>query len=241
MGWYEAANDARVRGRGGIASFLRTAADRVTGKDRPLAAPTWENRLTAEHPETARALTELLNAGGLPPEVAQGATRAAGVGNEAFQALLNSLGGREVVGPAGFDPEDVAANERGIQEAAQGGDLRPEAGRQAAQMQAGALRYLPNLGALMPMGALEQTATDLPRAAQMAVRGWDAGTDFLGRKGREAGQWVLDQASEIGTPGAAEAMKQFREPQSSAGPYSPDQVKSLLGALGAAAARLGLK
>ena len=237
MGWYEAANDARVKGRGGIASFLRTVADRVTGKDRPLATPTWENRLTAEHPETARALTELLNAGGLPPEVAQAGARAAGVGNEAAQALLNSLGGREVVGPAGFDPEDVSANEQGIQEAARGGDLRPEAVRQSAQIQAGALRYLPNLGTLMPMGALEQTATDLPRAAQMAVKGWDT----LGRKGGEAAQWVLDQASELGTPGAAKAMQQVREPQSSAGPYSPDQVKSLLGALGAAAARLGLK
>lgn len=251
--WYKKANKARLSFRKDLVDRLDDYAKWLSGThvDQP-GGPHHEAQ--GEHADISRTLTGALNASGLPPIPAAGVAELGGYVNEGvtggLQAILAAADvakGRpvthDIVGPAGWDPADIAENHIGQMQALNEGDKRAPWLRNLAQAQAGILKYAPAAGSLMPLGALERASIDTPRMAELGMRAWDAGSEWAGGALGEAAQRGLDWGAEQGFPGAGEAMRRVRgEPQTSqSGPYTQDEAKALMGALGRALAQMGLK
>lgn len=69
---------------------------------------------TGGHESTSYLLTKKLTPWSGGPMPAALLAELLGEGNEAAAAFLSGLSGGELVGPSGYDPEDVQANRRGI-------------------------------------------------------------------------------------------------------------------------------
>lgn len=188
--WYTKTNKARLVARQDLADALDGFAAALSGTAGE--TPGDHRELAGLHADTSRKLTQVLNGGvGLPPIAAAGVAELLGYGNEAVTGgLQTALAWSDLlkdkaithstVGPAGWDPADVEENRIGQMQALNAGDKRPDWLRRLASVQGAVARFAPGLA---PLGALENAATDSPRAAEMVFRS----SDQLKRLGQALG------------------------------------------------------